>query len=169
MVTPSRSREVIGRPADPVPHYKIMLVASAGGHLTQLVRLRRWWEQHDRVWVCFDTTQTASMLERERVVHGHHPTTRNIPNLLRNLVLAMIVLRRERPDVVISTGAGIAVPFLYLARLLGIRTVFLEVFDRIDSATMTGRLCHPIVDLFLLQWPEQQHLYRRGVVAGTVW
>lgn len=153
----------------PRPRYKIMLVTSPGGHLTQLVRLREWWEHHERVWVCSDTLQTASVLENEDVIHGHFPTTRNLPNLLRNLVLAVTVLRRERPDVIISTGAGIAVPFLYVARLLRIRTVFLEVFDRVDSATMTGRLCHPVVDLFLLQWPEQQPFYRRGVVVGTLW
>ncbi len=153
----------------PRPRYKIMLVTSPGGHLTQLVRLREWWEHHERVWVCSDTLQTASMLENEDVIHGHFPTTRNLPNLLRNLVLAVTVLRREKPDVIISTGAGIAVPFLYVARLLRIRTVFLEVFDRVDSATMTGRLCHPVVDLFLLQWPEQQPFYRRGVVVGTLW
>jgi len=79
------------------------------------------------------------------------------------------VLRRERPDVIVSTGAGAAVPFFWLGRLLGCRTVYLEVYDRVDSATMTGRLCRPVTDLFLVQWPEQQRLYRDAVVAGPVY
>ena len=99
----------------------------------------------------------------------HHPTTRNIGNLLRNLVLALRVLRRERPDVIVSTGAGVAVPFFWVGRLLGCRTVYLEVYDRIDSATMTGRLCRPVTELFLVQWPEQERLYRDTVVAGPVY
>ncbi len=47
--------------------------------------------------------------------------------------------------------------------------MYLEVYDRIDSATMTGRLCRPVTDLFLVQWPEQQQLYRDTVTAGPVY
>ena len=75
---------------------------------------------------------------------AHYPTTRNIPNTLRNLRLAMRELRRRRPDVIVSDGAGVAFPFFVVGRLLGIPTVYLEVYDRIDSPTLTGRLCRPL-------------------------
>ena len=166
-------------PGDPAPgptgaraeadRYRVLLVCSSGGHLAQLMRLRPWWESLDRSWACFPLADARSLLEGERVDWVHHPTTRNVPNLLRNLVLAVRVLRRERPDVIVSTGAGAAVPFFWIGRLLRCRTVFLEVFDRVDSATLTGRLCAPVTDLMLVQWPEQQRLYRRAVVAGTVY
>ena len=149
--------------------YRVLLVCSSGGHLAQLMRLRPWWERHDRAWACFPLADARSLLEGERVDWVHHPTTRNIPNLLKNLVLALRVLRRERPAVIVSTGAGAAVPFFWIGRLLGCRTVYLEVYDRVDSPTLTGRLCAPVTDLFLVQWPEQQRLYRRAVVAGTVY
>ena len=99
----------------------------------------------------------------------YHPTTRNLLNLVRNFFLSIRVLWRDRPDVILSTGAGVAVPFFWVGRLLGIRTVYLEVYDRIDSATMTGRLCHPVTELFLVQWPEQESLYRGTVTAGPVY
>ena len=165
-------------PGDPSPgpsagrvapdRYRVLLVCSSGGHLAQLMRLRPWWETLDRSWACFPLADARSLLEGERVDWVHHPTTRNLPNLVRNLVLAVRVLRRERPDVIVSTGAGAAVPFFWIGRLLRCRTVFLEVFDRVDSATLTGRLCAPVTDLMLVQWPEQRALYRRAVVAGTV-
>lgn len=149
--------------------HRVLLVCSSGGHLAQLMRLRPWWEHHDRSWACFPLADARSLLADERVDWVHHPTTRNVWNLIRNLGLAVRVLRRERPDVVVSTGAGAAVPFLWIGRLLGCRTVFLEVYDRIDSPTLSGRLCAPVTDLFLVQWPEQQRFYRRSVVAGTVY
>lgn len=149
--------------------YRILLVCSSGGHLAQLVKLRPWWEQHERVWVCFDTADSRSLLEGERVIAGHHPTTRNIPNLVRNLLLAVGFFRRERVDVVISDGAGLAVPFFWLSRLYGVRTVYLEVYDRIDSPTMTGRLVRPVTDLFLVQWEEQREVYPGAVVGGPVY
>ena len=147
----------------------MLLVCSSGGHLAQLVKLRPWWEQHDRTWVCFDTADSRGLLDGERVLAGHHPTTRNIKNLLRNLLLAVGYFRNERPDVVISDGAGLAVPFFWLARWYGVRTVYLEVYDRIDSATMTARLVRPVTDLFLVQWEAQREVYPEAVVGGPVY
>lgn len=156
-----------GRDALP-PRGKVLLVTSSGGHLVQLQALRPWWEAHDRVWVSFDTPDVRSALADERFITAHHPTTRNVPNLLRNTLLAFRVLRRERPDVVISTGAGVAVPFFWWARILGINTVYLEVFDRIESPTMTGRLCYPVADAFLVQWDSQLSFYPGAVNVGQV-
>ena len=147
---------------------RVLLVCSSGGHLAQLHLLRPWWSQHDRVWVTFDKADARSLLEGERRVWAHHPTTRNLKNLLRNTLLALRVLRAERPDVVVSTGAGVAVPFVVLAWLRGVRTVYLEVYDRIDLPTMTGRMCYPITDLFLVQWERQQVAYPRGVMVGPL-
>jgi UDP-N-acetylglucosamine:LPS N-acetylglucosamine transferase len=145
------------------------MVCSSGGHLAQLMALRPWWEQHERAWVTFDTLDATSRLSDEDVVWAHHPTTRNAKNLVRNSALALRTLRRFRPDVVVSTGAAVAVPFFWLAPLVGARTVYLEVFDRIDSRTLTGRLCRPASDLFLVQWPEQQQLYPHSQLVGQVW
>ncbi len=148
---------------------RVMLVSSAGGHLAQLLRLQGYWRGFDATWVSFDTADVRSRLVDDRVVFGYSPTTRNLPNALRNLGLAWRMLRHERPDLVVTAGAGIGVPFVFLARLLGIRTVFLEVYDRIDSPTLSGRLCHRVVDLFLVQWEEQRQFYPRAVVAGPVY
>jgi UDP-N-acetylglucosamine:LPS N-acetylglucosamine transferase len=147
---------------------KIALVGSSGGHLAQLWGLRAWWREHDRFWVTFDTVDAVSLLRDERTLWAYHPTTRNIPNALRNLRLAWTVLRRERPDVIISTGAGVAFPFFVVGKLTGAKTVYLEVYDRIDSRTLTGRLCHPITDLFCVQWEEQRRLYKGSHLIGTL-
>lgn len=145
---------------------KVLLVASTGGHLAQLVALREVWADHDRHWVSFDKADARGALEGERRTWAHHPTTRNVPNALRNLALAWRILLRERPDMIVSTGAGVAFPFFVTARLLRIRTMYIEVFDRIEHPTMTGRMCYPLADAFALQWPEQRRSYRRGVVVG---
>jgi UDP-N-acetylglucosamine:LPS N-acetylglucosamine transferase len=145
---------------------KILLIASSGGHLAQLLRLRSWWEQHERHWVTFDTSDALAALEAETVSWAYRPTTRNIPNALRNLRLAWQVLRRERPAVAVSTGAGVAFPFFLIARLLRVRTVYVEVFDRIEHPTLTGALCYPLADVFALQWSEQRVNYPEGKVIG---
>ncbi len=150
------------------PRAQLLLVGSAGGHLAQLIGLGPWWQEHDRTWVTFDKPDARSLLAQETVIWAHHPTTRNIGNLLRNLVLAVRETRRLRPDLVISTGAGVAVPFFVIAWLLRIPTVYVEVFDRVDSPTLTGRLCRPFTSRFCVQWPEQQALYRGSIVIGPL-
>ena len=121
----------------------VLLVSTQGGHLAHLLALRTWWEGQDRLWVCPDTPDVVDRLDGERVVRSYSPTTRNLLNLVRNSVLALRLLRRERPSLVVSAGAGVAVPFFVAAWLLRIPTVFIEVYDRVDTPTMTGRLCGP--------------------------
>ena len=145
---------------------KVLLVASTGGHLAQLTDMSHVWTQDERLWVTFDKADARSTLKGERVVHAHHPTTRNLLNLALNTGLAVRVLRRERPDVVVSTGAGVALPFFFVARLLGVPTVYLEVVDRVDSRTLTGRLCRPLSTRFCVQWPEQAKMYAGADVVG---
>lgn len=147
---------------------RLALVGSSGGHLTQLTVLREFWSRYDRFWVTFDTPDARSRLAAERKYWCHHPTNRNLPNLVRNTILAWRVLRSERPTHVLSTGAAVAVPFFWLGRLFGARTIYLEVFDRIDSPTVSGRLVRPVTDHFLVQWPEQLRLYRGAELVGPV-
>lgn len=172
MITPEvnrASRHDAGSDLDETSsRLRVLLVCSSGGHLLQLHRLQPWWEKHDRGWVTFRMADSLSLLAGENVVWAHQPTTRNIPNLLRNLRLAIRLIRRYRPDVVVSSGAGVAFPFFLVARALGSRTVYLEVYDRIDTPTLTGRLCHPLSNLFLLQWDDQMLFYPRGQVIGRI-
>jgi UDP-N-acetylglucosamine:LPS N-acetylglucosamine transferase len=147
---------------------RVMLVGSGGGHLAQLLALWPWSRDLDRFWVCFDAPDARSQLAEERVAWAYSPTTRNVVNLVRNFFLAIRVLRRERPDVVVSTGAGVAVPFFFLARTMGIPTIYVEVIDRVSSRTLTGRLCRPISSAFCVQWPEQAELYPGSVVVGPL-
>lgn len=146
----------------------VLLVGSSGGHLAQLWALAPWWSSRRRTWVTFDTTDATSLLADERTIWAHHPTTRSVKNFLRNLSLALRVIRAERPDLVVSTGAAVALPFFIWARIFGIATAYIEVYDRVDSATLTGRLCRPLADVMCVQWPEQRALYRDAELIGPL-
>ncbi len=132
----------------------LLLVCSSGGHLLQLVALRPAWDGLDRTWVTFDKSDARSLLAGERVIHAHGPTNRNVGNLLRNLLLAVRVVRQTRPRAVLTTGAGVAVPFAWVARLHGARVVYVESFTRIDSTSLSLRLIRPVAERLYVQWPE---------------
>ncbi|PCC27462.1 UDP-N-acetylglucosamine--LPS N-acetylglucosamine transferase [Glutamicibacter sp. BW80] len=146
----------------------LLFVGSSGGHLAQMLSMDAWWKQHRRAWVTFDTPDATSALQGEDVTWAYHPTTRNPGNAARNLWLSIKVLRAHRPMAVISTGAGVALPFFLTARLMGIPTVYVEVYDRIDSRTLTGRLCRPLSSEFCVQWEEQLKYYPGASVIGPL-
>jgi beta-1,4-N-acetylglucosaminyltransferase len=145
-----------------------LLVASNGGHLLQLFQLREEWECDERHWVTFDKPDARSLLAGEDVTFAHHPTNRNIPNLLRNIRLSISVIRRLRPRAIVTTGAGVAVPFCYVGRLLGARVIYIESFARVTEPSLTGRLVQPVANRFFVQWPEMQRHFRKAEYLGGV-
>lgn len=148
---------------------RVCIVCSSGGHLAQLHVLDAWWSKHERFWVTFDKPDAVSMLQGERVYWGHHPTNRNAKNALKNALLAVKVLAKERPELIVSNGAGIAVPFFWVGKLLfGAKTVYVEVYDRIDSPTLTARLVRPVLDQMVIQWEDQRAFYPDAVNLGAV-
>jgi beta-1,4-N-acetylglucosaminyltransferase len=132
----------------------LLIVCSTGGHLLQMQELHEAWEPFERLWVTFDKSDSRSLLRGERVVHAFSPTNRNIPNLLRNLRLAVRVLRRERPSAILTTGAGVAVPFAWMGKLLGIPTIYVESVTRIEGLSLSGRMIKPVAKRLYAQWPE---------------
>jgi beta-1,4-N-acetylglucosaminyltransferase len=145
---------------------KILLVGSSGGHLVQLYQLKKWWEKHDRVWVTFKKEDSQSLLKKEKKYWCYHPTNRNFKNLIKNSALAIKILLKEKPQIIVSTGAASAVPFFYLGKIFGIKLIYIEVYDRIDLPTLTGKIVYPVTDHFILQWEEQKKFYPKGKVFG---
>ena len=146
----------------------LLLVSSTGGHLLQLVALRDAFEGFDRVWVSFDGGDTRALLAGERVVHAFSPTNRNVPNLLRNFTLAVRVIRRVRPVAIVSTGAGVAVPFAWVGRAFGAHIVYVESVTRIDNPSLTYKLIAPVVSRLYVQWPELQRALPTSRFSGNV-
>jgi beta-1,4-N-acetylglucosaminyltransferase len=150
----------------------VLLVASSGGHLHELLQISDSWPRNERAWVTFRTSDAISLLRGEQVWFASYPTNRNIINLLRNLVLAYRLLWKLRPRAIVTTGAGVAVPFCYLGRLYRARVVYIESYARTKRPSLTGKLVYPIVTSFFVQWPElRSHLPRaqyNGDVFGAV-
>lgn len=146
----------------------VLFVSSAGGHLAQLLRLEPWYRRHAVRWVTFELPDAVGLLAEREVVWAFHPTTRSLKNLIRNGALAIREISRNRPHVIVSSGAAIAVPFFWLGKLFGAKTVYIEVIDRIDTRTLTARLVSPVTDLFLAQDESQLELFPGSYLIGTL-
>jgi beta-1,4-N-acetylglucosaminyltransferase len=141
---------------------KVLLICSAGGHFSTCYQLRPFWQNHDHVWVTFRTPATETSLKNEKVYWAWSPTNRNIPNLIRNLFLSWKVLHREKPDVVVSTGAGVSVPFLFLARLFGSQTIFVESITRVTDLSLSAKLALLFLHVVYVHWEQLQIRYSKA-------
>ena len=147
---------------------EVLLVCSPGGHALQLTLLRQAWEGRSHAWVTLQRDDTSTLLSDERRYYACGPTTRNLPNLLRNLRLARRLISVLRPRVIVTTGAGIAVPFAWIGRLYGSKVVYVESLTRIESPSVSCRLIGPVASRVYAQWPELARSLSRARFVGSV-
>lgn len=130
--------------------------------------LEGFWKKYEHFWVTFEKEDAKSILKGEKFYACCYPANRSVKALFLNTALAFRVLYRERPDIIISSGAAVAVPFFYAGKIFGIKTMYIEVFDRIDKPTLTGRLVYPVSDKFIVQWEEMKKFYPRAENLGSI-
>ena len=147
---------------------KICLVGSSGGHLAHLYALKPFWNIRERFWVTFNKEDAKCILKNEKIYYCCFPTNRSIKALIINTKLAIQALWKEKPDIIISSGAAVAVPFFYIGKIIGAKLVYIEVYDRIDKPTMTGKIVYPIADLFIVEWEEMKHVYHKAINLGSI-
>lgn len=147
---------------------KLALIASSGGHLFQLYSLKDFWSEKDHFWVSFPSEDAKYMLADEKFYWAYYPTNRNIINLIKNFFLAFRILREEKPDALISTGAGVAVPFIIAGKLTGIKTLYLESITRNKELSLSAKLVYPFVDKLFVQWKGLSEKYKKTEFRGRI-
>lgn len=146
---------------------KLCLVCSAGGHFMGLYILKEFWQDYEHFWVTLTGPDTTSLLVKEEVYWGYSPTNRSLKNLIKNTFFALRVLAKEKPHFIISTGAGIAIPFIYVAKLYGIKTIYIESLSRVNDLSLSGKIIYPVVDHFLVKWENLVKRYRKVRFEGA--
>ena len=147
---------------------RICIACSPGGHMVQAQRLAAVYEKHEHFYFTFSGPVAQELAKTVDV--------RTIPNIVRSNPLSWFVgavasartALKEKPDVVITTGAGVVVFFCLFAKLLGAKLVFIESMARIDRPTLTARLLYPFADLFIVQWRKLLKFFPRARFAGRL-
>lgn len=143
-----------------------MLVASTGGHLEELHRLTPRIVAPDEYteWATFDDPQSYSLLEGQRVHHVRYVPPRGYRAATSNLVTAQRILRQHRFARLVTTGAGIALPFVVAARVLGVQTHYVESAARATGPSLTGSFVSRVPGVRLYTqypgWASERWNYR---------
>jgi UDP-N-acetylglucosamine:LPS N-acetylglucosamine transferase len=145
---------------------KVCIVSSCGGHLTEVRCLLPVYRDIPHFYVLNDKALLPDDM-RDRTFFIAH--SERDWKFLINLWEAFVILRRERPTIILSTGAGPVVPFTLIGRLFfGTRVVFVETITRIDKPSMTGRIMYRLAHDFFYQWKRLERYFPKGTYGGPL-
>ncbi len=136
--------------------------------MVQAKQLAPVYEKYDHFYFTFSCKVAKDLVKTSRL--------RTIPNIVRynplswiiGAVLSGYIAVVERPNVVISTGAGVVVFFCIFAKLLGAKLIFIESMAKVKQPTLTARLLYPFADLFIVQWPNLLKFFPRAQFLGRL-
>jgi UDP-N-acetylglucosamine:LPS N-acetylglucosamine transferase len=164
-----RHAERGARPGDSRPRrLKICLVSSSGGHLNQLLLLKDIWQQRDHFFVTLRDYVVDELREHSSVyvlewANRNHPV-----KLLKLVIRCLAILLRERPDVILSTGAAVGCLMCVVGKSLGKKVIWVDTVSHVESLTLSGKIVRHFADVFLVQWPELEQKYRDTEYVGSI-
>jgi UDP-N-acetylglucosamine:LPS N-acetylglucosamine transferase len=145
---------------------KVLAVSSGGGHWIQLLRLSPAFMDSEVVFVGVSQSYRSDVAECKFYTVPDATRWDKI-GLIRSALKLTWINWKERPDVVVSTGAAPGYLAIRVGRLFGARTVWLDSIANVDCLSMSGEIVGRYADLWLTQWPHLQDTngpYYRGAL-----
>lgn len=144
----------------------ICIVSSCGGHLTEIQSLKQIYEKYSHFYVINDVIELEPEMKDKTYFIKH--SERDF-KFIYNLYEAYKILRKERPKIIFSTGAGPVVPFAVIGKLLfRTKIIYVETITRVTKPSMTGKIMYHLADKFYYQWEGLRKYFPDGIYSGLV-
>lgn len=144
---------------------KVCIISSCGGHLTEVRSLIVCYQHFEHFYVINDPIDLPDDMLNKTYFIAH--SERDLKFFL-NFYEAIKILLIEKPDVLLSTGAGLVVPFAIICFFTKIKIIFIETMACVERPSMTGRIMYYLSDYFYYQWPQLSKYYSKGKYGGLL-
>lgn len=134
---------------------KIALVCANGGHLTEMQELADVYGEYDIFWVTYWGTDSRAL----KPSYFYRDFKSVILKMIIQLGTTWLILLKEKPNVIITTGGAIAIPISFFAKLVGIHIIYIDCGTKVYEKSGTGKFMIHLSDLFLTQWPGMVKIY----------
>ncbi|MDU2490239.1 MAG: PssD/Cps14F family polysaccharide biosynthesis glycosyltransferase [Clostridium celatum] len=150
---------------------KICFIASTGGHFEQLMMLKPLMDKY-KSFIVTEKTDYSVIKDNRKIyylkqVNRHEKTF--IFNMIANTFKSINIFFKEKPDVIISTGALATIPICIFAKILKRKVIFIESFAKVTSPTLTGKLVYKFADQFYVQWEQMKEHYPDAIFKGGIY
>jgi len=133
---------------------KIVAVASIGGHWVQLLRIVRPLEERFEVVYLSTHDKCATMVEGQPFYRMGDFSRWDFYKMVPEFFRSLRILRREKPSIVVTTGAAPGLMCLLAARLCGIRTVWIDSVANVEHLSFSGRIARKFASRIYTQWAD---------------
>lgn len=148
---------------------KFCLTSSAGGHLHELLLAIRNIDATNSYWVMYNSPHVRKFCSDKKHYFVMNTSPTNKLTWLVNAAKSLLILLRERPDVIISTGAGVSFPTMWLGKkIFGVKVIYIASAADVTQPARTPYRAYGIADIFLVQWPEMLHLFPKAKLIGVL-
>lgn len=150
---------------------KVCLISSSGGHLEQIKQLKEVTTRYDYFYVVTRTKATEAMKQNKYIVSDLIRTNKFVScvRMVKMMIEQLGIFLKERPDVIITTGAAVAIPMCVIGKIFKRKVIYIESFARINTPNKTGQLIYKFADLFIIQWEELEKHYPKAVYGGSIY
>ncbi len=150
---------------------KIAFAASSGGHYEQLMMLKPLMDEYDSFVVTEKTCYSAKVLQKKNyyMKQVNRKELMFIPKMILNCCLALRLMVKEKPNIVICTGVLAMIPLCMFCKISGGKLIFIESFAKIKSPTLTGKLLYKYADRFYIQWESLREFYPNAIYLGGIY
>lgn len=147
----------------------VLVVSSSGGVLLDVMGLRPWWESKRPRWVAVSAPDTCELLADQPVDWQEELTPRRPLRIARAVAHASRSLASDRPEIVVSAGSGLAVPWFVAARLQRIPSLWVETFNVVGKPGLASRICAALATSVVVQHQELLARHPRAVYVGALY
>ena len=150
---------------------KVCFISSSGGHLEQIKQLKDVAAKYDHYYVLPKNNSTKKFTEKKYLVGDFYRKNR-VSFCFRFMITSvqqLFIFIKERPDIVITTGAGVVIPTCLYAHFFRKKLIYIESFARMKSLNKTAELLHKYADLFVVQWEDLLNLVPDAVYGGWIY
>ena len=153
---------------------RVLFISSTGGHLTEMMQLKKLFKKYDYYIVPEKPKSTLYLKDqyKKRVSYLVYGTKDHfftyIFKLFYNIMKSIYLYFKIHPDYIITTGTHTAGPICYLGKIFGSKIIYIETFANMSTKTITGKFIYPIADLFVVQWESMLALYPEAKYGGWI-
>lgn len=150
---------------------KICFIASTGGHFEQLMMLKPLMDKYDN-FIITEKTDYSVNKENRKVYYLTQVNRNEIMFIFKMIINTLKSLRlfiKEKPEVIISTGALSTIPMCLIGKLFRRKLIFIESFAKVNSPTLTGKLLYKFADQFYVQWEQMKEHYPNAIFKGGIY
>jgi len=144
---------------------RICIVSSCGGHLTEVRMLMPAYQRYEHFYVLNEKISLPEDMADKTFFIRH---SERDWLFFVNLWEAWRILRREKPSLILSTGAGPVVPFALVGKLLKVPTIFIETIAHVHQPSISGRIMYHLADRFFYQWRSLEKVFPRATYGGRL-